>query len=63
VVTMSEKRNVKDSELEKVNGGSGVMDPPSGELAQDGGGLGDEKFDTGQHDISNDMIRRDTDRE
>ena len=62
---MSEKRNVKDSDLEKVNGGGGVMDPPSGELAQDGGGLGDvKKLDVAiQYDLSNDMIRTETDRE
>ena len=60
---MSKKRNVEDSELEKVNGGSGVMDPPSAELAEVAGLPDDAKFDTHQVDLGNDMILTETDRE
>jgi hypothetical protein len=60
---MSKKRNVKDSELEKLNGGSGVMDPPNVELAEVEGLPDDAKFDTHQVDLGNDMIRNDTARE
>ena len=60
---MNKKRNVKDSELENVNGGSGVMDPPSGELAEVEGLPDDAKFVAHQVDLSNDMIRTDVERE
>lgn len=61
---MSEKRKVEDSELEKVHGGGGVMDPPgSDELEQVDDGTGGVKVDTHQGNLGNDMIPTQPDRE
>jgi hypothetical protein len=68
---MTKKHEVKDSELEQVNGGGGVMDlPDKKELDQSQGGessdlsTSSDSVDFAQtaEDLSNDMLRQDTDR-
>ena len=60
---MTKKRKVEDSELEQVSGG--VMDQPAADQQFDEAGSGsDSGFVTqDSHDLSNDMILTETDRE
>ena len=60
---MTKKHDVKDAELEQVNGGGGVMDPPDQKLAEVEGNSSDGKFATHQGNLENDMILTETDRQ
>ena len=60
---MTKKHDVKDAELEQVNGGGGVMNSPDQQLAEVEGNSVDEKFDTHQGNLGNDMILTETDRQ